>query len=127
MSATKYAGSDAIFKVRCSAGVQVKSFLPKSYQSGVIIDDSLSDSPELEMSCVTPDTNIAVELSHRIGGIKNDLSSVNENPMVYFQTALLYTSTSGRRRLRVTTLGLRSTKSASDAFRTSDFGVVSSI
>lgn len=47
--------------------------------------------------------------------------------MVYFQSAFLYTTSDGRRRVRVTTLGLRTTTLVSDSFRCSDFGATAAI
>ena len=44
--------------------------------------------------------------------------------MVYFQTALLYTTSAGSRRVRVSTLALQSTSVPSEVFRLSDFGAV---
>jgi len=129
-SAITYAGSDAVFKVRCSSGVQVKSYLPKNTIPGVVIDESLSDSPELEMTYIAPDTCIAVDLDHRVGGIQNESGENggnNDNPLVYFQTALLYTNAHGRRRVRVTTLGLRTTTSPGNILRTADIGAVTTM
>jgi len=127
-SAIAYAGSDAVFKVRCSSGVQVKSYLPKTIIPGVVIDESINDSPELEMTCITPDTCIAIDLHHRVGGIKNDSGeNGGDNPVVYFQTALLYTNAHGRRRVRVTTLGIRTTTSPGDLLRTADIGAVAAM
>ena len=47
--------------------------------------------------------------------------------MVYFQTALLYTTSAGSRRVRVSTLALQSTSVPSEVFRLSDFGAVTAI
>eukprot|EP00957_Ditylum_brightwellii_P202682 15331280-Ditylum_brightwellii.AAC.1 len=44
--------------------------------------------------------------------------------MVYIQSALLYTNQAGRRRVRVTTLALRTSTTAADIFRAADFGAV---
>ena len=119
-------GHDAVFKLRCSAGVQVKAYLPKTKVQGEINDSGISDSPELVMSCVMPDTCIAIELNHRIGGIPGALDQNgrrvdNIDPTVYFQTALLYTNAFGRRRVRVTTLALRATTSVPEVFKAANF------
>mmetsp|Transcript_24734 Transcript_24734/g.32937 ORF Transcript_24734/g.32937 Transcript_24734/m.32937 type:complete len:530 (+) Transcript_24734:309-1898(+) len=117
-------GGDAIFKVRCSSGLQVKSFLPRD-PLGTTIERDFS-SPELELSSISPDTCIAVELEHKVGGIPRDSNSKDkdEDPMVYIQSALLYTNQAGRRRVRVTTLALRTSTTAADIFRAADFGAV---
>ena len=124
-SMTSFAGYDAVFKLRCSSGVEVESFSPKMRQSGVLVDDSVLSSPELEMGTVTPDTCVAVRLRHKIGGIPKDKGSSSvRDPVVYFQTALLYTTQGGRRQVRVTTLALRTTSVTSEVFRLSDFGAI---
>jgi hypothetical protein len=112
-----FAGWDAIFKVRCSEGVRVKSF-PSSV--GSVIDGSLLDSPELDLASANPSTCISVELDHRVGGLPKD------SRFVYFQTALLYTSISGSRRVRVSTLGVRCTLVTNDVFRSADFAATMS-
>lgn len=124
-SATAFSGNDAIFKVRCSSGVEVESFLPLSQTPGVLVDDSVLSSPELELSTVTSDTCLAIQLRHKIGGIPKDSgASSGRDPMVYFQSALLYTTSAGSRRVRVSTLALQSTSVPSEVFRLSDFGAV---
>ena len=68
---------------------------------------------------MTPDTRIAVELEHRVGGLPKACK------FVYIQSALLYTCvTSGERRVRVSTLALRTAAVAADTFRSMDFGAV---
>ena len=124
-SATAFSGNDAIFKVRCSSGVEVESFLPMSQTPGVLVDDSVLSSPELELSTVTSDTCVAIQLRHKIGGIpKESGASTGRDPLAYFQTALLYTTAAGSRRVRVSTLALQSTSVPSEVFRLSDFGAV---
>eukprot|EP00978_Attheya_sp_CCMP212_P002337 scaffold4839_cov57-Attheya_sp.AAC.2 len=128
-SAVTFSGADAILKVRCSSGMQVKSFLPK-VSPGVCVDNSLTmDSPELELSCVTAETCIPVILDHRVGGIpkRKDASGDSPDPMVYFQSALLYTTRWGQRRVRVTTLGIRTASTVSDVFRSADFGAITTL
>ena len=124
-AATAFSGNDAIFKVRCSSGVEVESFLPMSQTPGVLVDDSVLSSPELELSTVTSDTCVAIQLRHKIGGIpKESGASTGRDPLAYFQTALLYTTVAGSRRVRVSTLALQSTSVPSEVFRLSDFGAV---
>lgn len=124
-AATAFSGNDAIFKVRCSSGVEVESFLPMSQTPGVLVDDSVLSSPELELSTVTSDTCVAIQLRHKIGGIpKESGASTGRDPLAYFQTALLYTTAAGSRRVRVSTLALQSTSVPSEVFRLSDFGAV---
>jgi protein transport protein SEC24 len=130
-AATCFSGSDAVFKLRCSLGVKIEKFLPESTMPGQIIDNGITASPELELPCVTPDTCIAIELGHRVGGIPQEIDAngnkIEKNPMVYFQTALLYTTSCGRRRVRVTTLGLITSTSPTEIFRSSDFGTLAAV
>lgn len=111
-------GTDAIFKVRCSNGLQVKSY---TTAPGVTIENSLVGSPELELSVVDQATCIAVELEHRVGGL-----SKKENAC-YVQSALLYTTISGQRRVRVSTLALKVGTIAADVYRGVDFGALTAL
>jgi protein transport protein SEC24 len=112
-----YSGSDAVYKLRCSNGIHVKKFLPSNnLRVGTVVDTS-----ELEFSRVNADTCIAIELDYDIGGIPK-AGGGKTNPIVYFQTALLYTTMTGRRRLRVSTLALPTTTSESEAFKAVRFG-----
>ncbi|GAX11278.1 hypothetical protein FisN_7Lh378 [Fistulifera solaris] len=110
-----FSGWDAVFKVRCSAGVQIKNFV---CAPGTSREGALGDSPELELASLSPNTCISVELDHRVGGLPKSSS------MVYFQTALLYTSSSGRRLVRVSTLAIPIAKSANDVFQSADFAAI---
>ena len=115
-----HSGWDAVFKVRCSTGLQVKHFYPSN--AGVIKDGGLTESPELELSVVTPDTCIAVNLEHRVGGLPK------EAKLVFIQTALLYTCPlSGQRRVRVSTLALRTSAIVPDVYRSMDFGAIAAL
>lgn len=114
-----FQGWDAVFKVRCSEGLQVKSFLS---QPGTVMDGGImSSSPELDLSCVTAQTNLAVLLEHRIGGLPK------KQPYAFVQSALLYTTVSGQRRVRVSTLGLRPSTSVPDIFLSYDFTALSTL
>jgi protein transport protein SEC24 len=115
-----FTGCDAVFKLRCSTGIQVKSYMSCT-APGVTIENAMADSPELEMSIVDPQSCIAVALEHKVGGIPKG------NKFVFFQSALLYTTSSGRRRVRVSTLGLRTSSEAADVFRSADFSAVTAL
>lgn len=106
-------GMDAVFKVRCSTGLQVKRYL--STEAGVSIE-SLTASPELELSVVGQDSCIAVEIEHRVGGLPK------KDKFCFVQSALLYTTMRGERRVRVSTLALRIGNVAADVYRGIDFG-----
>ena len=107
-----FQGWDSVFKVRCSDGLQAKAFLS---HPGLSYD--VLGSPELELSCATPQTNVAVLLEHKIGGIPKKAA------FVFVQSALLYSTLTGQRRVRVSTIALRPSTSIPDIFLSIDFSV----
>lgn len=130
-SALAYTGSDVVFKLRCSNGVQVKSYSP-TLPVGKLVGDGIVNSAELELSSMYPGTSIAVVLEHKIGGVVDTMNGSSSRkgidmPMVFFQSAVLYTTKTGQRRVRVSTLGLPTTKVPADIFRSADLGAVSTI
>mmetsp|Transcript_10845 Transcript_10845/g.23106 ORF Transcript_10845/g.23106 Transcript_10845/m.23106 type:complete len:408 (+) Transcript_10845:214-1437(+) len=78
-----WSGWDAVFKIRCSKGLQVRGML--SSVGSLMAPSSLSgQEDEVEFSVVTPETCIAVTLEHRVGGLpspnnNNNSSSSNNN------------------------------------------------
>jgi Sec23/Sec24 beta-sandwich domain/Sec23/Sec24 zinc finger/Sec23/Sec24 trunk domain len=112
---TSFQGWDAVLKVRVSDGIRIKRLLSAP---GVAVQDALADSPELELSTISSRTSIALELEHRVGGIPK------KSPFCFVQSALLYTTITGQRRVRVSTLALRTTSVANDVYRSVDFGTV---
>lgn len=88
---------------------------------GLEFKRNLSGSPEVEMASVSPDTCIAVQVEHQIGGIPK------KSKYVYIQFALLYTSPLGYRRLRVSTLALRCASSPTEVYRSVDFGTYTAV
>ena len=107
-SALAYTGSDVVFKLRCSNGVQVKSYSP-TLPVGNLVGDGIVNSAELELSSMYPGTSIAVVLEHKIGGVVDTMNGSSSRkgidmPMVFFQSAVLYTTKTGQRRVRVSTL-----------------------
>lgn len=130
-SALAYTGSDVVFKLRCSSGVQVKSYSP-TLPIGNLIGDGIVNSAELELSSMHPGTSIAVVLEHKIGGVVDTMRGGSSRkgidmPMVFFQSAVLYTTKTGFRRVRVSTLGLPTSKVPADIFRSADLGAVSTM
>ena len=117
-AAQSFVGYDAVFKVRTSQGLQVKAYLGNP---GALLEDSgLVVSEELNLSCVTPATCIAVQLEHSVGGIK-------KGKQAYIQAALLYSTPAGQRRVRVSTLALRSTADVAQVFRSVDMSATGMI
>ena len=127
-SALSYRGSDAVFKLRCSNGVQVKSYVP-TLPAGKVIGDGIVDSAELELSSINSATSIVLLLEHKVGGVQDTRGGQKgyDAPMIFFQSALLYTTMTGKRRVRVSTLALNTTKVPADVFRSADLGTVSTI
>jgi len=127
-SALAYMGSDAVFKLRCSNGVQVKSYSP-TLPVGTLIGDGIVNSAELELSSINSSTCIAVTLEHKVGGVQDTRGGRRgvDSPMVFFQSAVLYTTMTGKRRVRVSTMGLLTTKVPADVFRASDLGACATL
>lgn len=113
-----FVGYDAVFKVRTSQGLQVKAYLGNP--GSLLEDGGLVASEELNLSCVTPATCIAVQLEHSVGGIK-------KGKWAYIQAALLYSTPAGQRRVRVSTLALRSTADVAQVFRSVDLSATTLI
>jgi hypothetical protein len=113
-----FCGWDGIFKIRTSEGIHVKSFYSGS---GTLVETMTGGSSELELSSISPSTCIAVELEHRVGGISKDRG------LIFIQTALLYSTWSGKRRVRVSTLAIRTTNAANEVYRSVDFSALTTI
>jgi protein transport protein SEC24 len=127
-SALAYSGSDVVFKLRCSSGVQVKSYCP-TLPVGTLVGDGIVNSAELELSSMNSGASIALLLEHKIGGVQDTQGGRRgiDSPMVFFQSAVLYTTMTGRRRVRVSTMGLITTKVPADVYRSADLGTVAAI
>ncbi|CAM9100724.1 unnamed protein product [Ectocarpus fasciculatus] len=106
-----YSASEAILKVRCTAGFSCTQRL----------GPGVENMPgELEVANITPHHTIVCRLEH-------DGRKLEEGGMVYVQSALLYTSTSGQRRVRCHTLGLPVTGLLPNIFRSTDVETVSAV
>jgi protein transport protein SEC24 len=79
---------DAVMKVRTSTGIRPIDYLGNFNMYG----------NDVELAGMQKQTSISVELKHD--------DKLNENSKVYIQLALLYTSVSGQRRIRVHNLSL---------------------
>ncbi|RNA12491.1 transport Sec24C-like isoform X1, partial [Brachionus plicatilis] len=79
---------DAVMKVRTSTGIRPVDYIGNFGMYG----------NDIELAGVNKQTSLAVELKHD--------DKLNENAKVYIQAALLYTSLSGQRRIRVHNLSL---------------------
>jgi len=96
-------GYDALLRVRASDGLRVEEYLGNFY---------MSNSTDLELSGLSSDTAFGVT-------IKYDFK-LNDNLDSSFQCALLYTSVTGQRRIRIHTLTVSSTSLLGDVFKFSE-------
>uniref|UniRef100_A0A0A9W2S1 Protein transport protein Sec24C n=1 Tax=Lygus hesperus TaxID=30085 RepID=A0A0A9W2S1_LYGHE len=92
---------DAIMRVRTSAGVRPTDFYGHFF---------MSNTTDIELAAIDPDKAVAVEIKHD--------DKLSEEDGVYIQTALLYTSLCGQRRIRILNLALKACSQMSELYRT---------
>merc|ERR1719312_517273 len=80
---------DAIMRVRTSTGVRPTDFFGSFY---------MANTTDMELAALNCDMSLACEIKHD--------DKLTEEDGVYIQAALLYTSVSGKRRLRILNLAL---------------------
>ncbi|CAH1404108.1 unnamed protein product [Nezara viridula] len=98
---------DAIMRVRTSTGIRPTDFYGHFY---------MSNTTDIELASIDPDKGIAVEIKHD--------DKLSEEEGVYIQVALLYTSLSGQRRIRVLNLVLKACSQMSELYRTCELDTV---
>lgn len=91
---------DAILRVRTSTGIRPVDFYGNFY---------MSNTTDVEMAAVDSEQSIAVEIKHD--------DKLSEAEGAYVQVAVLYTSVSGQRRLRVINQGFNCCAQMADLFR----------
>lgn len=91
---------DAIIRVRTSQGIRPVDFLGNFY---------MSNTTDVEMCAVDSNQGITVEIKHD--------DKLNESEGAYIQVAVLFTSISGQRRLRIHNLSLNCCTQLADLFR----------
>ncbi|XP_023163217.2 protein transport protein Sec24C isoform X2 [Drosophila hydei] len=94
---------DAVMRVRTSAGIRPTEFFGHFY---------MSNTTDVELASIDASKSVSIEIKH------DDKLPPEEN--VYLQVALLYTSCSGQRRLRILNLALRVTVTIADVFKSCD-------
>ncbi|XP_055373003.1 protein transport protein Sec24C [Condylostylus longicornis] len=94
---------DAVMRVRTSTGVRPTEFYGHYF---------MTNTTDLELASIDAEKSIAIEIKH------DDKLPPDEN--VYIQVALLYTSCSGQRRLRINNVALRTTTTIADVFKACD-------
>lgn len=98
---------DAVMRVRTSTGVRPTDFYGNFF---------MSNTTDMEVAAIDSNKAIAVEIKH------DDKLPPDEN--VYVQIAVLYTSVSGQRRLRILNLALKTCVQMADLFRCCDLDVM---
>uniref|UniRef100_A0A8C0INJ5 SEC24 homolog D, COPII coat complex component n=1 Tax=Chelonoidis abingdonii TaxID=106734 RepID=A0A8C0INJ5_CHEAB len=96
----KRTGFDAIMRVRTSTGFRPTDFFGAIY---------MNNTTDVEMAAVDCDKAITVEFKHD--------DKLNEDSGALIQCAVLYTSISGQRRLRVHNIGLNCSSQLADLYK----------
>uniref|UniRef100_A0A1L8DW21 Putative vesicle coat complex copii subunit sec24/subunit sfb2 n=1 Tax=Nyssomyia neivai TaxID=330878 RepID=A0A1L8DW21_9DIPT len=94
---------DSVMRVRSSTGIRPTDFYGHFF---------MSNTTDMEIASIDSDKAVAIEIKH------DDKLPPEEN--VYIQVALLYTSCSGQRRLRVLNLCLKTCTQIADLYRSCD-------
>lgn len=94
---------DAVMRVRTSAGIRPTDFYGHFF---------MSNTTDMDLASITSGKSIGIEIKH------DDKLAPEEN--VYIQVALLFTSCSGQRRIRILNLALKTCTQMADLFRCCD-------
>ncbi|XP_053957930.1 protein transport protein Sec24C [Anastrepha ludens] len=94
---------DAVMRVRTSAGIRPTDFYGHFF---------MTNTTDVELASIDCSKAVAIEIKH------DDKLPPEEN--IYIQIALLYTSVSGQRRLRILNLALRATNTIAEVFKCCD-------
>ncbi|XP_037079990.1 protein transport protein Sec24C-like [Pollicipes pollicipes] len=104
------AGFDAIMRVRTSTGVRPVDFHGHFY---------MSNTTDMELAAIDSSQAVTVELKHD--------DKLTEEDGVYIQAALLYTASSGQRRLRVLNLSLNVCSQMADLYRSCELDTITNL
>ncbi|XP_036046711.1 protein transport protein Sec24B isoform X3 [Onychomys torridus] len=96
---TRKIGFEAVMRIRCTKGLSMHTFHGNFF---------VRSTDLLSLANINPDAGFAVQLSIE--------ESLADTSLVCFQTALLYTSSKGERRIRVHTLCLPVVSSLADVY-----------
>ena len=91
---------DAIMRVRTSTGVRPTDFFGSFY---------MANTTDMELASLNSDMSLACEIKHD--------DKLTDEDGVYIQAALLFTSVSGRRRLRICNLSLNTCDNMGELYR----------
>ncbi|XP_060042257.1 protein transport protein Sec24B isoform X3 [Erinaceus europaeus] len=100
---TRKIGFEAVMRIRCTKGLSMHTFHGNFF---------VRSTDLLSLANINPDAGFAVQLSIE--------ESLADTSLVCFQTALLYTSSKGERRIRVHTLCLPVVNSLADVYAGAD-------
>ncbi|XP_029452417.1 LOW QUALITY PROTEIN: protein transport protein Sec24B [Rhinatrema bivittatum] len=100
---TRKIGFEAVMRIRCTKGLSIHTFHGNFF---------VRSTDLLSLANINPDAGFAVQMS-----IEENLADTS---LACFQTALLYTSSKGERRIRVHTICLPVVNSLSDVFAGAD-------
>lgn len=98
---------DAVMRVRTSTGVRPTDFYGHFY---------MSNTTDMELASIDCDKAISIEIKHD--------DKLTEEEGVFIQAALLYTSCSGIRRLRVINLSLKTSSQMAELYRSCDLDAI---
>ncbi|XP_063217274.1 protein transport protein Sec24C [Bacillus rossius redtenbacheri] len=98
---------DAIMRVRTSTGVRATDFYGHLY---------MQNTTDMELCSIDCNKAVAIEVKHD--------DKLTEEDGVYVQVALLYTSCSGQRRLRIINLSLKTCVQMADLYRSCDLDTI---
>ncbi|XP_060832683.1 protein transport protein Sec24C [Bombus pascuorum] len=98
---------DAIMRVRTSTGVRATDFYGHFF---------MSNTTDMELASIDCNKAIAIEVKHD--------DKLTDDEGVYIQAALLYTSCSGVRRLRIINLSLKTSSQMAELYRTCDLDAI---
>lgn len=98
---------DVVMRVRTSTGIRPTDFYGNLF---------MSNTTDIEIAAINCNQSISIEIKH------DDKLSPEEN--VYIQVAVLYTASSGQRRLRILNLVLKICTQMADLFRCCDLDVI---
>lgn len=98
---------DSIMRVRTSTGVRPTDFYGHCF---------MSNTTDMELAAIDCDKAIAVEVKHD--------DKLQEEEGIYIQVALLYTSVSGQRRLRIINQVLKTCSQMADLYRSCDLETI---
>ncbi|XP_068702636.1 protein transport protein Sec24A-like [Montipora foliosa] len=107
---TRKIGFEAVMRVRCTKGLSIHTF----HGNFFVRSTDLVSLPN-----VSPDSGFSMQID-----IEDTLTDSN---IAVFQSALLYTSSKGERRIRVHTLGLPITNKLADLYATADVQAIATL